>query len=270
MLASHQAPKKWLREALCRIRASENMDRHAQALEARLQAALTSTEGMADLFIPYGRKQRRFDGNHSWIDVTLKEHQREPFDAVIAQDVKAHFSPNEADSTQPQYQARTALDVPQTAAALEEALRPLLRVSRHLHLVDPYFEPSKTRYQGTVRELLHRHLQIEDVLLQVSSQHMAGKTAADFGATLRTLALPSGVGITVQALKKQYGGPKLHHRYLMTDVAGVSVDPGLDTSSTSGDEFILNLMPLEQYITRQQQYRSELAFEVVDQFVFTT
>ncbi|WP_288481655.1 hypothetical protein [uncultured Deinococcus sp.] len=274
LITGHKAPRKWLREMLhvAREREAKGLLPSSQyrRLEELVRNLSTSTEAVGDRFLPKTDRRRSFDGTLPWIEATLCEHARQAFDAVIADDPRADFTPLDADSLQPKFRVVTALDVPQEAAGFEAALAPLLAVSRRLLLVDPYFDPGKKRYQTLLPLLLGRHPQLEDVELYLKADSTHGPSTASLESDLRRLPLPPGIRIGAWRLRERADGPKLHNRYLLTDVAGVVVDPGLDTSSTPGHTFTLNLMPEGQYRARMEDYGELAGFETVDRLTMTT
>ncbi|MFC4426394.1 hypothetical protein [Deinococcus navajonensis] len=273
MITAHKAPQKWLREVLKQAKENEQQGLLSRSQFARLEELVrdltTSTDAIGDRFLPKGSRGRTFEGSLPWIEATLREHLRQAFDAVISDDSRAHFTPLDADSRQLGFQAVTALDVPQNEVAFESAVGPLLETSRRLLLVDPYFNPSVKRYQTLLPHLLKSHLHIQDVTIQLNAKGERAPTLESLESNLRELQLPAGIQISVQRLQERAGAAKLHNRFLVTDVAGVIVDPGLDTSSSPGHTFTLNLIPEEQYHRLVQDYWDLMGFDVVDQMTFT-
>lgn len=192
-------------------------------------------------------------------------HLREPFTAVISDDSRADFSPNDADSHEPKFRVEVGNDVPQTHQAFERTLAPLLAVSQHLLLIDPYFDPGVARHQYLLPWLLVNQQIIRHVAIQV--RH---KDAGLVASSLKKLSLPANVHVKVQQLQERVDGPKLHNRFLLTEVAGVVVDPGFDTSLSDGHQYSLNLLPPAQYLKRVDEYWYHQAYDVLSEEDFTT
>ena len=264
MLSAHRAPNKWLGDLLRAARARHEREEMSQRQYDRLlqlvQNLKTSTAARADRFLPSGSRNRTYDGTLGWLDATLKEHGRLAFHAVIAADARADFPAMEADSLQPKFQVTTAVDVPQTEAAFCETLGPLLAVSRRLLLIDPYYRLGERRYHVLLSHLLTQHPHLEEVSLAFA----AGKgevTELQLRSWHDRLRRTGDLQVNVWPLQERPGGLKLHNRYLLTEVAGVIVDPSLSTGS-AGHNFSLNLMPEDQYQAVVEQYWERQAFDV--------
>jgi hypothetical protein len=75
--------------------------------------------------------------------------------------------------------------------------------------------------------------------------------------------LPTGICVEFSRWRQRTGGEKLHNRYILTDLGGVSLGVGLDAGE-AGETDDLLLLPRAQYENRWSQYVSNNgAFERV-------
>lgn len=59
--------------------------------------------------------------------------------------------------------------------------------------------------------------------------------------------------VTLYRWRERPGGQRLHNRYILTDIGGVSFQHGLDTGQ-AGETDDINRLGLDQYTLRCQQY----------------
>jgi hypothetical protein len=76
--------------------------------------------------------------------------------------------------------------------------------------------------------------------------------------------LPKGCTVEFARLKQRQGGEKLHNRYVLTDLGGVSLGVGLDVGEVGESDDLL-LLTRAQYARRWSQYvTNDGSFECVD------
>lgn len=112
-------------------------------------------------------------------------------------------------------------------------------------------------------DLLAAHAISPDVI----RVHCAAKSnLAFFGQEVVKMAqrLPNGCAIEFARWRQRQGGEKLHNRYVLTDLGGVSLGVGLDEGE-AGETDDLLLLPRAQYELRWSQYvGNDGAFEQID------
>ena len=84
------------------------------------------------------------------------------------------------------------------------------------------------------------------------------------------LLLP-GEGLRITLLKERRQGEKLHARYLLTEVGGVAVDPGLDidTRPNSGNTFLVTRLSAKIHQELWREYVQRTGFQVITEFTIT-
>lgn len=267
MLTNHRKPRKWLADVMNSAARQLEHGRLSQKQFMRLEDLVrdlkTSAEFQREKFLPENSLGRHFDGNLCWLEATLKEHSIRPFEAVIADDPRADFAPVDADSAQHRFQVMRHLEVPQTEGELQKALSSLLNVSREVWLVDPYFKVSEARFKRVIQTLCTSHPHLQEVTVVLADR----KGEIDSGTAIwdmKKLALPASVRVHVNVLKERPDGPQFHNRFVLTNVAGVIVDPGLGTSGSPGHQYMLNMMPSAQFHQRLREYRDGEGFDVLE------
>jgi hypothetical protein len=218
--------------------------------------------------------------NTSWIADALKAHRQEPFHAILT-DVPVPGVPEVVtqDVTNrlgdPRWVLPTINVTSKTAAALADQLEPLLRMSRKVVLVDPYFEANKHWYADVLRELLCKAIKSRAagrpfpsvvVMSGVLERTPGGSTKTDEEASLsvsktrceyakRHLGryIPKELTIRFQCISKFAGGDEVHNRFLLTDIGGATIPYG---SQMLGPDVFDDILPMPQgvYDFRWKQY----------------
>ena len=68
--------------------------------------------------------------------------------------------------------------------------------------------------------------------------------------------IPLGVSIRIVRIKERLGGEKVHQRYILTDLGGVRIDPGIDDGQPE-ETYDINLMDRNQFDLRWKQYAGD-------------
>jgi hypothetical protein len=158
--------------------------------------------------------------------------------------------------------------VTRTTEEFTRVLRPLLTRCQEAVFVDPWFDPTKRRFWKPLQALLEvvwgAESCVEAPTAQLVIAEGEGKRKRD-GARLMGLCkqalpqrLPKGRSLTVTVLRQREGGEKIHNRYVLTKLAGVSFGTGLDVSDEQETAETDDLCRLthEQLLKRWGQYVS--------------
>lgn len=138
---------------------------------------------------------------------------------------------------------------------LAAALYSTVTNCRELHLVDPHFGPENARHRKVLEALLDV-LPVEGVCPHIVRVHCSAKSdLAFFEQEARKLAarLPVGAVVEFARWEQKANGEKLHNRYVLTDLGGVSLGIGLDAGSV-GETDDLTVLSIAQYQLRWSQY----------------
>ena len=216
-------PKHWKRmvyEALtCADVARSRVEAYLAALDPRV-------------FSP--RPGAPYDGDRTWLANALDEHARVPFDEIIAVDPGTASGVTEAaivTEAHPAWRRDQGRLVARDPATFAAALTRLLEGSRRIAIIDPYFRGDQRNKRETIAAFMSRvqgsatveiHASPADItdqfFRQVAQQHLPG-------------ALPLGRAVTLHTWQQRPGGPRLHNRYLITDVGGVQFGDSVEAGA---------------------------------------
>lgn len=158
--------------------------------------------------------------------------------------------------------------VPRTAGQISDAVRDMLRAASDVVFVDPYFSPSPDRgyvevlaacLEACLRQrTANGHPRIR-IFTSDGSERDRGYSREFFESECYgrlPARLPSGQKVAISCLKAREEGERLHNRYILTELGGVSLGAGLDgkREAATDDIFLLTRMLYEK---RWQQYVGE-------------
>jgi hypothetical protein len=211
-----------------------------------------------------------YDGVLSWLENAEREYDRKPFKAILATaNPRAHrgvLVGSQLDPGEARWACSTGATPARTPEALAAALSTMLVHCRVLHLVDPYFGPENARHRKVLVALMNV-LSDHQIVPEVVRVHCAVKPAlAFFDAEAKKMAswLPATITVEFVRWQQKLGGDRLHNRYVLTDLGGVSLGIGLDAGGVGETDDLL-LLPRAQYAHRWAQYVvNDGTFEQVD------
>ncbi len=139
----------------------------------------------------------------------------------------------------------------------------MLRIADVLVFVDPHFGPEKVRHRRPLEEFLRS---VVDARPGEAPQRLEVLTSADDGPTTEFFCgecrrrlprcIPIGLHVEMVRLRQRAGGERLHNRYILTDLGGVTFGVGLDEGDP-GDTDDIQLLDRAQYEERWRQYAGE-------------
>jgi len=206
----------------------------------------------------------------SWLEKAEAEHHERPFHGILSLG-NPRKSPSVMtldevyhDPPPDRWVSPPCPTPARNSQELAEAVAPLLRRCRQAVFVDPHLNPVEPRFRNVLRAMLlvlcssrciERHAEVE---ILVSEGKVGGPVVRQRFEKWLPEAIPSGISITVSVLKERNDGEKLHNRYLLTDIGGVSFGVGLDEmdKGAQGQTDDLCRLSFEQWRKRWGQYVS--------------
>jgi len=237
-------PRRWEREV--RRATVGHMEVQRRRIEQRLVA-------LRDAIVP---RQYQWNGERPWKSQAFEVHATEPFDCILLDGPDTH--PSAIDARLGLlgvacWETSRQLEVPRVATNLAQTARPILSRARTVIVVDANFNPSgQLRQSRWLRPLqaLASNLATDGRLSRFEVHALdhrmenrrweAGMFTANCRANLAA-ALPAGVSLDAMLWRERNGGPQFHERLIVTDVGGVSVDPGIDDGPT-GEYYKIRLI----------------------------
>jgi hypothetical protein len=261
--------------ALLELPAFSKWKRAVYAAANELALSQEDMKRIEELFRLFGEHRCRrsdsvFDGLLSWLENAEREYDRKPFAGIVATvNPRGHEAVLVADQLgagSPRWACELGATPARTPEALAVALSAMLVNCNSLHLVDPHFGPENARHRK-VLEALMDVLSTNGISPRVIRVHCSAKSDLGFfeqEAVKMAARLPTGICVEFARWRQRPGGEKLHNRYVLTDLGGVSLGVGLDAGE-SGETDDLLLLPRAQYEHRWSQYvANNGAFEYVD------
>ena len=237
----------------------------------RIEEALTTID--AKLFL----QQRIYDGNQPWLLNAETQHQNKPFRAIVSSsNPRSLYHVLVIDEISDRcvlWHVHKERCVSRQEKAMVECAIPILKQSREMLLVDPHFAPEMVRYRQTLEKFAEA---VQQHCLGVArlEYHLEEKsTYAFFSQRCQTdlpQLIPRGLQFRFIRWREKAGGEKLHARYLLTDIAGLRYETGLDTGAP-GETVDVSLLDPAIYSLRWGQYQNAQqnnltgAFQYVDE-----
>jgi hypothetical protein len=247
-------PKKWARKVWESFPGGSEIERkRLEELLVRLQETIIR------------RKDFHWDENKTWLDNALQEHSRHAFRAILTR--KNPVGRPEiieedgiADSPCPAWDSPHGRTVCRTTVVMLAAVKHMLICCRWVKFIDPYFVKGTTGHKKSLSAFL-KILSAERPVgrPQAIEIHTTGEGATtDYLKRFYEKIIPVGLQVTIYRWQQRPGGQKLHNRYILTDLGGVSFHHGLDTGR-EGETDDLTRLDLQQYFLRCNQYNPAAA-----------
>lgn len=216
----------------------------------------------------------------SWITEIEKEHQREPFSAVVssdyegADDTELKYHPEELNRTVEAWNTPSGVAITRSQGEFVDAILPMLQIAPNIHFVDRYFnvdgDSTFTKNYKQIIEDLAKHRNTPDYPFPELTIHCCpdpheieekGKYNIESGLKKHYANLiPKGKSITVflWQTKKKVKGPAhpFHNRYVLTKHCGVIAGYGTDSAIQETDApDILQIIDHEIHLKLWNQIR---------------
>ncbi len=232
--------------------------RRMETLIQRLSAAMVE------------RQHLDWDADRSWVENAVD--QQVPFHAVLARLNPARdprvLVADELDESTPRWAAQHGTTVPRTAEAIAKAMGSMLRIARNIIFVDPYFAPDRPRFVKVIAACVRagcdgRAVGTAKVCI-LSSDREENGTYEHLETTCGKhlpREFPADLEVMIRRLGERQDGERLHNRYILTELGGVSFGVGLDEPDDPAMADVvtddLSLLAYDQYRVRWRQYAGD-------------
>lgn len=208
-------------------------------------------------------RQSEWDPQKPWLPNAEEEHVRRPFRAILAthnpRSQSFVLEGNVIEESHPLWKTDVSQPVVRTPQQICECVGPLLRISRRLLFVDPYFRANQQRYRMLFTELFE--LSLRNRTIEPSSVEIFVSTKIDcieqyfFEECQKYMPglIPAGMRVSIGLWSQRDGGEEIHNRYILTDRGGVKFGNSLREGDTGTTDDI-NLLSEEQHKLRFSQY----------------
>ena len=140
----------------------------------------------------------------------------------------------------------------------------LFRASSRVVIVDPYFrahQPDKTRPLTAFCNLLRGRGATLEIHFADNDQLPGYARFMTDAARALPGVVPSGSKVTLHCWKERAGGPRLHNRYVLTDVAGVQFGDSIEQGDVGHQDRVSILEEVSRASLRQQFLGTPGAFD---------
>jgi hypothetical protein len=208
-------------------------------------------------------RQSAWDPQKEWLPNAEEEHSRKPFLAILARTNPRSqlfvLESNAVEENHPLWKTEASQPVPRTPQQICTCVGPLLRMSRQILFVDPYFRPSQYSYRMLFSELfklfLHdRSFSPASVGIFVSNKiNCTEQYFFEECQKYMPALIPVGMQVTIGLWRQRVDSEEIHNRYILTDRGGVKFGNSLREGDTGTTDDI-NLLSDEQHKLRLNQY----------------
>ena len=218
------------------------------------------------------RRSATFVNEVAWLENAEAEHDRRPFEAIIALDnprkCKAVILDKHlGDPGNPKWEKPLGVTSERSPEALAKTVAAMLQDADELHFVDRYFDPDKYENRRVMEAFLQTMMDGRTVPPTKVVLHCDDKLSkAQFEEKARKMipGIPAGSSLEFLRWKERLGGEKFHNRYILTDIGGVTFGISL-RQGEKGESDDINIMGRGQYIKRWEQFFGVTpAFDLVD------
>ncbi len=205
------------------------------------------------------RTGRNYDSEKDWVTNAVASHQEQPFGAIVSPNPGPGVLGSDVDEDTPEWKTDVCITAQRSATKLTEGCGGLLRNAKNLILVDPYFNGTGVQMR-VLKALLNEALRgfplgrIEYHVKENRLDHQAYERRLNTDVLNQLPKLPAPLHI----IRWQDGDETLHDRYVLTDLAGVSIPQGLsECRAEESDTTEISLLSQEVFERRCAQYSAK-------------
>lgn len=221
------------------------------------------------------RESSPYDGTVSWLDNATNANAQYEFQAILTRE-NASNHPKALSPEMLDHHSLWKVDkhkqscCPRRSENMATLLCGLLANSSEIHFIDPYFNPGNQKNRKPLAaflDILTRHRKTSNYpsIIVHADDHLGSAT---FRMEARSLAaiIPSGMHIQFKQWSQRAIGLKFHERFVLTDIGGVKVGPGLDIDNCrDGENFEAMLLERNFYEQQWNDYIQHPAFDPVQE-----
>jgi hypothetical protein len=255
-------PKKWFKLVWEEFQGEKEMDRkRLEELFVRLKEA------------PIKRSGNSWEESQGgWLENALAEHERFPFEAILATENPGSNPPvlSEDDlfrETCDRWNIPNGLRVERNAKEMLTAIAPMLALCKWVRFVDPFIGKCKNKMRHSMEaffQALGEERPVgppESIEVHTKEENAA---APDHVEGFFAPIIPANVSVTFYFWHENSPGPRLHNRYVLTDLGGVIFGHGLDTGN-QGELDDVNRLDHDQHQRCIEEYCPDsTAFSLVE------
>ena len=213
-----------------------------------------------------------YDGTVSWLENAEMENDRCPFHAVLSSEnprkhkrvlshllVKNHIL----------WKTEEQDYCPRISHNMAQLVSPILSNCLELYFIDPHFGPENPRHRRPLEAFLNevavnRFGKFLPKSIEIHTSNKANSVFfKDTCQEKLPKLIPSGYRVRLKRWVERPGGEKFHQRFILTDIGGVEVDPGLDDGN-EGESFKVMLLKRKMFEKHWSDHIAAPAFDLAE------
>ena len=213
-----------------------------------------------------------YDGTISWLENAEAENDRCPFKAILStENPRKHKSVLSQASIKSSNLWKTEEQdyCPRMSENMAQLVLPILSNCSRLYLIDPHFGPENSRHRRPIEAFLKymANNRFGKPFPDCIEIHTSDKAAFEFFKDTCQEKLPALIPSDYRVKLKRWiarpGGEKFHQRFILSDIGGVEVDPGLDDGN-EGESFKVMLLKRKMFEKHWQDFIAAPAFDLAE------
>jgi len=213
-----------------------------------------------------------YDGTISWLENAETENDRCPFLAILSsENPRKHkwvLSPLSIKNSN-LWKTEEQDYCPRISENMAQLVLPILSNCRELYFIDPHFGAENFRHRRPIEAFLKNmaNNRFGKPLPDCIEIHTSNKADSAFfiDTCLEKLPnlIPSGYCVRLKRWIARSGGELFHQRFILSDIGGVEVDPGLDDGK-AGESFKVMLLKRKMFEKHWQDFITAPAYDLAE------
>lgn len=216
------------------------------------------------------RMSRAYESSLSWLDNAEYQHARVPFRAIVSSSTtrgtKGVLIADDIDYATPLWNIECGFCVAREACKMANCVQPMLSLCSDVLFIDPHFNPDYIKYRNTLSQFLSQISENAKIcrIEYHLGDNLGGSHFRDQCNQKIPPLIPKGMEVKFIRWKQLDEGEKLHPRYILTELGGVSIEVGLDEGNL-GETTDINLLSEAIYTKRWNDFQqATAAYQFID------
>ena len=234
--------KKWRKKVLEIAQNLADLDR-----ERAIELLRRMSEKMVS------RNQVNYNENISWENNAIVENQKLSFDAIFTIFNHKNYDfvliPTAIDNYDI-WEVENGRIIDRNSIDMVGLICPMLQKANKIIFIDPHFMPNKDRYKKSFKAFFSYISAVpnNDKIIEIHCSYDDNFERENRQRHLSRI-IPPGLTVFLKRWKEREMGDKLHNRYVLTDLGGVSFSTGLDEGG-AGQTDDVRILTREEFTER--------------------
>lgn len=209
---------------------------------------------------------RDYDNEKNWIENAIEQHTNNPFRAIISSNNPSNDSyillADELDVTNTLWDVKREKVIPRRAEEITSCARLLIKLSKEIIIVDPFYNPADDRWMKTIECILgccsdNDYIKRFEIHTKIVRYERGREETRETWLSNCQRFVPKNMpsNFSIKMIRWREHDDRLHPRYILTEKGGIRVDAGLDEFPNGTTD--ISLLDRELYIQRWNDYHEE-------------